>query len=60
MQQIAYASGYNEDDDLESVFSLDDEQSSHTLFMVPAFEASDSEFSISSSDEDQYMDYLTI
>ena len=28
--------------------------------MVPAFEASDSESSISSSDEDQYMDYLTI
>ena len=60
MQQIAYASRYNEDDDLESVFSLDDEQGSHTLFMVPAFEASDSESSISSSDDKQYLDYLTI
>ena len=56
MQQIACASGYNEDDDLESVFSLDDEQGSHILFMVPAFEVSDSDFSISSSDDEKYLD----
>ena len=59
MQKIACASRYNEDDDLESIFSLDDEQCSNTLFMVSAFEATDSDSSISSN-EDQYLDYLTI
>ena len=34
MQQIACASGYNESDDLESIFSLDDEQGSNTLFII--------------------------
>ena len=60
MQKIACTSGYNESDDLESVFSLDDEQGPNTLFMVSAFEASDSDSSISSSDDERYMDYLTI
>ena len=65
MQQIVYASGYNDTDDLESIFSLDDEQGSQTLFMVntvdssSTFEASDSDSS-SSTDDEQFMDYLTI
>ena len=65
MQQIVCFSGYNDTDDLESIFSLDDEQGSHTLFMVnivdssSTFEASDSDSS-SSTDDEQFMDYLTI
>ena len=52
MQHIACALGFNDNDDLESVFSLDDEQGPQTLFMVSTFDSS-SDFENTSSSDDE-------
>ena len=60
MQQITCASRFNDNDDLELVFSLDDEQGPHTLFMVSTFDSSSNFDTTSSTDDERFMNYLTI
>ncbi|OMO87787.1 Zinc finger, CCHC-type [Corchorus capsularis] len=69
MQDIALAQGIqlSDDDDLESVFTLDDEQSPNSLFVISTLDSdefSESESlddsSINEEEEDVYLEYMPV